>query len=212
MSRARTIVVVRHGRTASNAAGLLLGRADPPLDDVGLRQAGAAGAAVAALVPAGTPVVSSPLRRCRATAEAVAGRLGGAEVEVDERWIELDYGELEGVPVADVPAATWAAWRSDADWRPPGGETHAELGRRVRAACDELAAGEGPVVVVTHVSPVKAAVAWALGVGDAVTWRLYVAPASITTIAVRDGTPTLQAFNVTAHCDPPAGPRGSLGG
>ena len=37
------------------------------------------------------------------------------QVEVDERWIELDYGEFDGRPLGDVPAETWAAWRSDVD-------------------------------------------------------------------------------------------------
>ena len=56
------------------------------------------------------------------------------------------------------------------------------------------------MVVVTHVSPLKAAVAWALDVGDAVTWRLFVAPASITRIAVRDdGGAVVHSFNELAH-------------
>ena len=53
------------------------------------------------------------------------------------------------------------------------------------------------IVIVTHVSPVKAAVVWALGVGDEVTWRTYVAPGSITRIAPRRFGPVLSAFNVT---------------
>jgi broad specificity phosphatase PhoE len=143
--------------------------------------------------------VSSPLARCRATADVVAGALG-VGVEVDERWIELDYGELDGVAMVDVPAATWAAWRADVEWCPPRGESLVALGRRVRAACDELAAvPDHDVVVVTHVSPLKAAVAWALGVGDEVTWRMYVAPASISTVAVRGGVPSLHSFNEVTH-------------
>ncbi len=196
-----TIHVVRHGRTAANAGGLLLGRLDPELDPLGVTQAEAVAARLATdLAGREVRVVSSPLRRCRATAEVVAGTLG-AGVEVDDRWIELDYGELDGVAMTEVPAATWAAWRSDVGWRPPGGETLVELGARVRGACDELAAGEedGDVVVVTHVSPLKAAAAWALGVGDEVTWRLYVAPASVSRIGLRGGGPSLQLFNDTSH-------------
>ena len=186
-----TIHLVRHGRTASNARGLLLGRLDPGLDDEGVAQAAALAALVASSAPA--RVVSSPLQRCRATAAVIAEAVG-VEVELDERWLELDYGELDGVPIADVPVATWAAWRADIDWRPPGGETLSELGARVRAASEDL---EGDVVVVTHVSPIKAAVAWALGVGDEITWRLHVRPGSLSTIAVGSlGTPTLLAFNI----------------
>ena len=51
----------------------------------------------------------------------------------------------------------------------------------MRAACEDVrAAGENLTVVVTHVSPIKAAVAWALGVGYEITWRMFVAPASVT--------------------------------
>jgi broad specificity phosphatase PhoE len=194
------IVVLRHGRTAANAAGLLLGRADPALDEEGVRQAAALAGACAGLDVA--RIVTSPLARCRQTADAVAGGLpGGVPVVIDERWVELDYGELDGRPVRDIPAATWAVWRGDPGWEPPGGESLAALGARVRAACDALVDDAGPrdVVVVSHVSPVKAAVAWALGVGDEVTWRMYVAPASITRIGVAGPTPSLRSFNEVAH-------------
>jgi broad specificity phosphatase PhoE len=194
------IVVVRHGRTAANAAGLLLGRADPALDAEGVRQAAALGAACASLDV--VRVVTSPLARCRQTADAVAAACATkAEVTVDERWIELDYGELDGQPVGDIPATTWAAWRAEVDWRPPGGESLAALGVRVRSACEGLAgeARDRDVVVVSHVSPIKAAVAWALGVGDEVVWRMYVAPASLTRIGVAGPAPSLRSFNEVAH-------------
>ncbi len=192
------IVVVRHGRTAANAGGLLLGRADPPLDAEGSRQAAALGAACAGLDVA--RVVTSPLGRCRATAEVIAGAVG-VPVTVDERWIELDYGELDGVPFAELPAELWSAWRADIDWCPPGGESLAALGRRVRAGADVLVdlARERDVVVVSHVSPIKAAVAWALGVGDEITWRMWVGPASITRIGCTGPAPSLRSFNELAH-------------
>lgn len=194
------IVIVRHGRTAANASGLLLGHADPPLDDEGMRQATAVSGACAPLDVA--RVITSPLGRCRQTAEAIAAAASvSASVDVDERWIELDYGDLDGRPLAEVPADTWASWRSDVMWRPPGGESLAALGTRVREACEALVdqARDRDVIVVSHVSPIKAAVAWALGVGDEAAWRMWVAPASITRIGVAGGTPSLRAFNELAH-------------
>ena len=192
------IVVVRHGRTAANAGGLLLGRADPPLDAEGTRQAAALGAACAGLDVA--RVVTSPLARCRATAEVIVGAVGVPAI-VDDRWIELDYGELDGVRFAELPAELWSAWRADIDWCPPGGESLAALGRRVRAGADALvdAARDRDVVVVSHVSPIKAAVAWALGVGDEITWRMWVGPASITRIGCTGPAPSLRSFNELAH-------------
>jgi broad specificity phosphatase PhoE len=74
----------------------------------------------------------------------------------------------------------------------------------VRAACDDLAdeCAERDVVVVTHVSPLKAAVAWALDVGDEVTRHLYAAPAAITRISTAGPRRSLHAYNVTTHLDP----------
>ena len=124
----------------------------------------------------------------------------GTEVEIDERWIELDYGEFDGVPLVDIPPATWASWRKDPTFCPPGGESLVQLGVRVRESLEELAADAltRDIVVVSHVSPIKAAVVWALGVSEDVTWRMFLAPASITRIAVQRG-PVLQTFNETAH-------------
>ncbi len=189
------IIVVRHGRTASNAAGLLLGHADPPLDELGLRQA----ALVAAAVGPVDAVVSSPLRRARQTADVFESTSG--DVSIDERFIELDYGEWDGLPLADVAPEQWSAWRADVDFAPPGGESLRALGRRVGEGLTEVAdrwTGR-KVVVVTHVSPVKAAMIWALGGDDAMAWRTFVAPASITRLDVSNGQRRLLSFNECGH-------------
>lgn len=190
------LILVRHGRTEANARGLLLGREDPALDEVGVAQA----AAVADEIGPVDRVVSSPLQRTRATAAFF-----DSDVDVDPRWIEMSYGEWERRPVRDVPADTWLQWTTDPDFAPPGGESIAELGVRVRAACEDLVAeaADHDVVVVSHVSPIKAAVAWALGVPDEVAWHLYLAPASVTRIAVGGGRRVLHTYNSTPY--PPVG-------
>ena len=190
------LVLVRHGQSELNAAGRLSGRLDAPLTDLGLAQAKAVAAALAEV---GEPaaVISSPLQRARETAAAI-----GLPVVVDERWIEIDYGPYDGWLLGDVPTEMWAAWRQDPSYAPPGGESLAALGRRVRQACEELLAdAERRVVVVSHVSPIKAAVAWALGVGDEVAWRMFLPPASLTTIGQGAAGPSLHSFNVTAHLE-----------
>jgi broad specificity phosphatase PhoE len=188
------LYLVRHGQTEANARGLLLGRADPPLSALGRRQA----AALRDLVPASARIVSSPLTRTRETAEA----LGGYD-ELDDRWLELDYGVYDEVPLADVPTDVWRRWRTDMDFAPPGGESLAALGKRVRAACDDLVeeAAKRDVVVVSHVSPIKAAITWALGVGDATQWRMFVAVASVATVATDGWAPSLRSFNQVPTLD-----------
>ncbi|MED5394467.1 MAG: histidine phosphatase family protein [Actinomycetota bacterium] len=190
------LYVVRHGRTEANVAGLLLGHLDPELDEVGERQA----LAVARSLGPVDRVVCSPLLRTRRTAEAFTVR-DGSPVEVDERWIEMDYGEFDGRPLTEVSPETWELWRADLDWAPPGGESHRALGLRVRTALDDLfeASRTSELVVVTHVSPIKVALAWALGVGDEVAWRTFVAPASVMTVGAGLAGPSLRGFNDTAH-------------
>jgi len=199
------LVLVRHAEATANAAGILLGRRDVPLTDHGRAQVTAL---AAHLGPCGR-LVSSPLERARATASGLGL---GVPVEVDERWIEVDYGDLEGEALGDVPAEVWTRWRADPMFRPDGGESLADVGGRVRAACEELFARDGQgaradrdVVVVSHVSPIKAAVAWALGTADGVAWRLHLSTASITRIAWGAGAPVLRRYNETVLEGPAPG-------
>ena len=169
---------------------MLLGPAESPLTELGRAQA----AALARVLTDARRVISSPLSRALDTAAAF-----GRSVEVDARWIELDYGEYDLRPWQAVPAEVWTRWREEPSFTPPGGESLVELGRRVRDACESLAAdaAETDVVVVTHVSPIKAAVAWALGAGDELGWRLRVDVASITRVSTSGDRPVLHAFNET---------------
>jgi len=187
----RVLYLVRHGRTAANARGLLQGRLDPPLDEIGCKQA----AAIASLVGPVDAVISSSLLRARQTAECF-----GRPVEVDDRWIELAYGEYEGVPAAAVPDEVWQRWRTDGTFASEGGESFDALDRRVRAACDDLTgriAGED-VVVVSHVSPIKAAVAWALDTSLEIMFHCHLTQASVCRIGIGKFGPILHTFNEQA--------------
>jgi broad specificity phosphatase PhoE len=184
----RVLLIVRHGQTPTNREGRLLGRADPPLSEVGEEQA----LRLARLLPTPDLVVSSPLRRARDTAAAF-----GRGVEVDERWIELDYGDFDGQHPGAVPAHVWARWRADPLFAPPGGESLDTLAQRVGLACEDLweRAAEATVVVVTHVSPIKAALAWALEVPIDISWRMFVEDASVSRIDAREGGKVVRWFN-----------------
>ncbi len=182
-------MLVRHGRTAANAAHKLQGRLDLPLDEVGAAQ-------VAGIAQWLRPdrLISSPLLRARQTAEAFA-----MPYEIDERWIELDYGALDGVPVTEVGADIWARWRVDPQYQAGGGESLAHMRERVGAAAEELLAdaAKQTIVVTTHVSPIKAAMTWALGVDVTVGWRCHLDQASVCRIAAGPKGPVLLGFNET---------------
>jgi broad specificity phosphatase PhoE len=186
-----TLILVRHGRTAANAGGQLQGRLDLPLDDVGEQQV----AQVAEMIGRPDRLVSSPLLRARQTAAAF-----DVGVEIDERWIEVAYGEWEGRRLADVSAGEWATWRADASFAPPGGESLADVSRRIQPALAELSeqARTEQVVVVSHVSPIKVAVAWALDVDVLTAWRCTLGYASVCVITIGAFGPSLTGFNLSS--------------
>lgn len=185
------IVFVRHGETAPNRRGQLLGRSDPPLTERGLRQADELAPRVAAFTPVG--VLTSPLARARATAAPIAAAAGCA-VEVDDRLVEVDYGEWDGRPFTELDRDVVTRWRRDRDFAPPGGESLRAVGTRMADFC-EAQLDERVVVAVSHVSPIKAAVTWALGVDDELAWRMRLDVASITRITPGPGGPVLCSFN-----------------
>lgn len=193
------LILVRHGQTAINAGGLLQGRINPALDAVGEQQAQSLAVALARRHPQAR-IVSSPLVRAHQTASAIAAALD-TTLEIDERFIELDYGDFDGKAMHDIPDETWALWRRDPSFVPPGGESLRDLDARVWPALEELAhhAKDADVVVVSHVSPIKSAVTWALGTGPESTWRCALDRASITTLSIGVRGPSLTGFNDVSH-------------
>jgi broad specificity phosphatase PhoE len=193
------ISFVRHGETAHNRDGRLQGRVDLDLSERGAAQAGLLASRFASATIA--TVLSSPLRRARQTAAAIA-EVCGCPVDVDDRLIELDYGEWEGRRLADVPPQTWSVWRADPHFSPPGGESLAAVTARVASFCGDWLTSDGHVVAVSHVSPIKAAVGWALGVDERATWRMQLGLATITMIGARaDTSGYLASFNDGAHLE-----------
>ena len=194
------LILVRHGRTSANAAGLLQGRVDNELDETGVRQADEIATALSQSDQRPDRIISSPLLRARQTAQATA-ELAGLQVAIDERWAELDYGDWDGIRISDVRSEMWQQWRADPAFTPPGGESLAALNIRISEACDALAADASrrTVAVFTHVSPIKSAVRWALGVQDEIGWRMHVAQAQIARIGFRGSAPVLHTFNDTSH-------------
>src|SRR4029077_4014200 len=88
-------------------------------------------------------VYSSPLRRARQTAIAIAA-VAGCEVEVDDRLIELDYGEWDGLPLSEIRPQRGASQFADRNFAPPGGESLVAVQARVEAFCvDRLDVSNG---------------------------------------------------------------------
>jgi alpha-ribazole phosphatase len=188
------LILVRHGRTAHNATRRLLGRLDVPLDDLGRRQATALGEL--SELRSADRVVTSPLGRAVETASAL-----GPPVTVDERWIEIDYGIYDGLPLEEVPSTLWTKWDADPSWTPEGGESLTAVEVRVRDACEDLweEACDRDVIVVSHVSPIKAALWWGMGAPPEFQGRLMLDVASISRIGAGPRGSVMRSFNETCH-------------
>ena len=200
-----TLLLLRHGRTPLTAAKRFSGSsgADPALDEEGRQQAEAAAAALYSRVDLAA-VISSPLRRTRETAQAVADGLG-IVVEVDADFRECAFGEWDGLTFPEVQQG-WpqelAAWLHDPELAPPGGESLARVSARVGQARERLQAAHpgATVLVVTHVTPIKMVVRAALGAPLTAVYRMELAPASLTTVSWwSDGAASLRGFNDVAH-------------
>jgi alpha-ribazole phosphatase len=192
------IVFARHGQTAPNREGLVLGRADPELTEEGHQQAALLAATLAG--EAVTAVLASPLLRARQTAEAI-GEACGVPVVLDDRLVEIDWGAWEGRPAGSLATSDVDRWKADKGTAPEG-ESLDSLAERVESFCTEHLGQDGRVVAVSHVSPIKAAAAWALGVEGTVAWRMYLGLASITRVGQGRTSPVLLSFNETGHLHP----------
>ena len=170
----RTIYYIRHGETAWNAAGRFQGTLDIPLNELGRRQAVAAGEILAGLLArdgraaAALPYVASPLGRARLTMELVREvlKLPAADYSVDDRLREIGYGQWEGLTLPEMQlhdAATFASRNLD-KWgiAAPAGESYASVTLRMREWFDSLLAD---TVTVAHGGTMRALMV-ALGVAS----------------------------------------------
>lgn len=202
-----TVILVRHGRTTANASGTLAGRTrGVRLDDAGLAQARAVGERIAAVPLAA--VVTSPLERCRQTAQEILDHQSGSPPRILEKGItECDYGEWQGHQLKSL--SKLPLWRvvqaqpSAAAF--PGGESLAQMQARAVAAVRRhdaaLEAEHGPGAVwvaVSHGDIIKSVLADALGMHLDLFQRLHVDPASVSVVRYTATRPYVLASNTHA--------------
>ncbi|MBT2211121.1 bifunctional RNase H/acid phosphatase [Actinomadura sp. NEAU-AAG7] len=199
-----TTLLLRHGETPLSIERRFAGTVDTPLTPGGLAQARAAALALKDRDLDG--IVTSPLSRCRDTAAEVAAATG-LDVRVEDGFRETDFGAWEGLTFAEArdrdPAAL-DAWLADPDAAPPGGESFAAVARRVRTALDKLKVRyrHRPVLVVSHVTPIKLLVRDALGAPMPSLYRMHLDVASLSAVDwYADGPATLRLFNDTHHLE-----------
>jgi broad specificity phosphatase PhoE len=195
-------LLLRHGQTPMSVQKRYAGLSDVPLTEVGVQQAAAAGKRLASA--ALTAIVTSPLARAVRTAEEVAAATG-APVEADEGFRETDFGAWDGLTFAEVRErwpAELTAWLADPAVAPPGGESFADVSRRVEGALRRVLAGYqcGTVLIVSHVTPIKTLVAATLLAPPAALYRMHLDVAALCQVDwYADGPAVLRSFNDTGH-------------
>lgn len=148
-----TIYVIRHGQTEWNLARRMQGRMDSPLTGFGERQADIHGRTLLRLGSV-DEIIASPLGRTRATADLV-----NVHLDVPVRWeaalMERDCGDWSGLTIPEAQAAWPEIWqqreRDPFGYRPPGGENHDDMERRVAGLLAAVLDGAAQrVALITH--------------------------------------------------------------
>ncbi len=203
MSEKTRILLVRHGQTEWNRIERFRGRADVPLNEIGLAQAEATGRRVAGEWQPGA-VYTSPLSRAVKTAEAIAKHFG-LQVMQHPGLTDIDYGEWQGL----TPEEARLRWPDEVDaWynRPglahiPGGETLSDLRARAMQTVNELVArhaGE-TFVLVGHTVINRIILLGVLGLGNERFWRIKQDTCAINVFEAEGGDYTLVSMNDTCH-------------
>jgi len=196
------LILIRHGQTEWNLQDRLRGRSEIELDDTGIKQAQAAADHIATWQV--SAVYSSPLQRAMTTAQIVARRFG-LEVEKLPGVIDIDYGEWQGLSLAEVAKRDITLrnlWlESPEKVKFPGGESLAEVRSRATAAIDDVVLRHQgkTVAVVSHKVVCQVLLLDLLGLDDSHFWQITQDVAAVNLLEYRDRSPSALLINDTCH-------------
>lgn len=190
--RETNILLIRHPETEGNVDGRLMGRNSSPFTGRGLLQARRLPKKIALFDP--DAIWSSPLERAHVVAKRAA-RICRCPLIVDERLIELDFGDAEGLTFEEIAEAGIVFnFRSREEPVAPGGESRAAIEARSAAVCDELVAQGGRFAVVAHGGVVRASIIHLLGLPSDAIWAFHIHNAQLAHIRVVEGHGTLEEY------------------
>lgn len=220
------LILIRHGETVLNAAGIAQGWNDSALSETGQRQVNAL--AQRLKTHGVTAIYSSPLGRAMATAQAIADALALPITTLDDLR-EMGYGEWEGMRFLDVRekyAEHYARWVDDPDYACPGGESHRDVLSRLERGFAQIGvtagaiagqasqpdgsaqipstnAGRQRIVVVTHGTAIRVGATSLLGAPLSTARHLAQDNASFNLFFRRGDRFVLKVWNDTTHCVAP---------
>ncbi len=189
--------LVRHGETPWNSEGRALGQSDPPLSELGVRQAELLARRLGKV--AFDAVYTSDLARARYTARLA---LPAAEIRLEPRLREVHFGAWEGKRWAALQGEDKIAlqrWRENPyRERAPGGESYEDLLARAEAWLAELPT-TGRVAAFAHGGTIRCLLYHFTGLPVAAAWRFQVDTGSVTRLFLGEQGAVLQAVNDTTH-------------
>lgn len=196
------IILVRHGETDWNKNEVFRGRADVALNETGLRQAELEGKYLSGQKI--DLVYSSPLQRAIKTSEAIA-RFQKIEVNAVENLIDFDYGEWQGLTIAEVKEKYPELYQ---DWldtpeqvRLPGGESLESVLNRAMPFLEDavVRCGEGKIALVSHRVVLKVIICALLGLDNSHFWNIRLDNGAVTRFVYDGDNVTLVAHNDTSY-------------
>ena len=185
-----SVILVRHSRSTANTAGVLVGQAPGiSLDETGFTQARGLTTRIGDI--AISRVISSPLQRCIETISPWHEKYGKSEIEIDNNFIESDYGTWTGKKLSEL--AKEPLWK-EVQKTPskvtfPEGESFQAMFKRVSTGLDSIIdklAENDNVIVVSHGDIIKLAIAKILGLPIDNFQKLVIDPASISIVKVEN--------------------------
>jgi ribonuclease H / adenosylcobalamin/alpha-ribazole phosphatase len=200
------VVLLRHGDTRLTPERRFsgVGSADPGLSATGREQARQAADSAVLRGRPFSEILTSPMIRCQETAQILAAALG-VPVTIDRSLREMDFGAWEEMTFDEVQEhypEDLQRWKQSASASPTGSsETFAAVLDRMRTAAERFATGYAgtSVVAVTHVTPVKAMVADALGAPPSALFRMELSSACFSRISYTGGEACVRLLNDTSH-------------
>jgi len=196
------IILVRHGRTPWNKDKIFRGTVDIPLDEVGKQEASLAGEWLKGETI--QAAYASPLSRAMDTAKAIAQH-HGVPVQELPGLIDINYGDWQGVPLAEVKVKyvdLYRQWETAPQTvRFPNGETLDEVRARALAAVDEVMTlnPDKTILLAAHRAVNKVLIAAFLGIDNSHYWRIGQDTTAINRFAGVGNTWHIQLVNDTCH-------------
>ena len=193
------LILVRHGETLHNVAGIAQGWGDSDLSDRGKQQVALLAERMKTIAP--DAIYSSPLQRALTTAQTVAAATG-LEVRIIEELREMNYGRWEGqrfLEVRKTDEASYQRWIGEPGFPCPDGESHNDVLERVKRALSAVNGAKRPLLV-THGTAIRIATTALLGLPLSASRNFAQDNAAINVFLKRGERWVLKLWNDTTHC------------